>query len=129
MVHRNRNSRTGISWVPDTEWSQGKCGLKILQYMAAGLPVIANPVGVHRDLVTHGKTGFLVETPQQFIEAVQTLASNPTMRKRMGDIGRRRVEQEFDVSVGAGTWLRLLNEIKYQLSFGVSQEFQHRKAV
>src|SRR5262249_55540596 len=47
----------GISWLPDDSWSRGKCGLKILQYMAAGLPVIANPVGIQVDLVRHGETG------------------------------------------------------------------------
>ena len=47
----------GISWLPDDLWSQGKCGLKVLQYMAAGLPVVANPVGLHRKLVIPGETG------------------------------------------------------------------------
>ena len=47
----------GISWIPDDPWSRGKCGLKILQYMAAGLPVIANRVGVHPEMVVDGITG------------------------------------------------------------------------
>src|SRR5205085_460776 len=48
----------GISWLPDDAWSRGKCGLKVLQYMAAGLPVVANPVGVHTEMIGHGSTGF-----------------------------------------------------------------------
>ncbi len=36
----------GVSWLPDDLWSRGKCGLKVLQYQAAGLPVVANPVGL-----------------------------------------------------------------------------------
>ena len=47
----------GISWIPDDPWSRGKCGLKILQYQAAGLPVIANPVGVHPQMVSRGRNG------------------------------------------------------------------------
>jgi glycosyltransferase involved in cell wall biosynthesis len=51
----------GISWVPDDPWSRGKCGLKILQYQAAGLPVVANPVGVHREMVRDRVTGFTAD--------------------------------------------------------------------
>lgn len=86
----------GISWLPDDPWSQGKCGLKVLQYLAAGLPVIANPVGMHRQLVRHGETGFLAETPQQWAEAVATLTAHPELRQRMGEAGRRLVEEEFN---------------------------------
>src|SRR6202041_48939 len=56
----------GISWVPDDDWSRGKCGLKVLQYMAAGLPVVANPVGVQAEFVQHEVTGFLVQTPEEW---------------------------------------------------------------
>ena len=48
----------GISWLPDDPWSRGKCGLKLLQYMAAGPPVVANPVGVQSEMVRHGENGF-----------------------------------------------------------------------
>jgi glycosyltransferase involved in cell wall biosynthesis len=104
----------GISWLPRDLWSRGKCSLKVLQYMAAGLPVVANPVGVQAQLVRHGETGFLVETPEQWAEAVGRLARDPDLRRRLGLAGRRRVEREFSVSVGAGRWLEVLQTVRRQ---------------
>jgi glycosyltransferase involved in cell wall biosynthesis len=102
----------GISWMPDDLWSRGKCGLKVLQYMAAGLPVVANPVGVQVELVQHGETGFLVQTPAQWREAISRLVHDPSLRRRMGQAGRRRVEAEFSVTAGATRWLGLLDGFK-----------------
>jgi glycosyltransferase involved in cell wall biosynthesis len=98
----------GISWVPDDLWSRGKCGLKVLQYMAAGLPVVANPVGVQAELVRHGENGFLAETPAEWAEAVLELAHNPALRRRLGEAGRRRAEREYSIAAGAGRWAFLL---------------------
>jgi glycosyltransferase involved in cell wall biosynthesis len=98
----------GVSWLPDDAWSRGKCGLKVLQYMAAGLPVVANPVGVQADLVRHGETGYLARTPGEWVAAVSRLAGDPELRRRMGQAARRRVEAEFSVNSGAARWLRLL---------------------
>jgi glycosyltransferase involved in cell wall biosynthesis len=102
----------GISWVPDDAWSRGKCGLKVLQYMAAGLPVVANPVGVQAEMVRPGETGFLAETPEQWVEAVQRLARDPALRQRLGQAGRRQVEAEFSVSAGAARWVALLDGLR-----------------
>jgi hypothetical protein len=88
----------GISWLPDDSWSLGKCGLKVLQYMAAGLPVVANPVGMNRRLVVHGETGFLASTAEQWAAAVACLAENPRLRQQMGAAGRRFVEQHYSVA-------------------------------
>jgi glycosyltransferase involved in cell wall biosynthesis len=104
----------GISWMPDDDWSRGKCGLKVLQYMAAGLPVVANPVGIHRELVRHGENGFLVETPKEWQEAIGRLAHDPTLRLGMGRAGRQRVEAEYAVAVGAQHWLEILERIKQE---------------
>jgi glycosyltransferase involved in cell wall biosynthesis len=100
----------GISWVPDDLWSRGKCGLKLLQYMAAGLPVVANPVGVQEEIVRHGETGFLAETPQQWVQAISRLAGDAGLRRRMGLAGRRRVEEEYHVNIGAARWTDLLSQ-------------------
>lgn len=102
----------GISWVPDDLWSRGKCGLKVLQYMAAGLPVVANPIGVHADMVRHGTTGFLARTVVEWLEAITTLADDPELRQRMGRAGRQRLEDEFSVSVGAARWLDVLSSLE-----------------
>lgn len=102
----------GISWLPDDLWSRGKCGLKILQYLAAGLPVVANPVGMHKELVRHGDNGFLAASPQEWIEAVRRLADNPELRSRMGLSGRRRAELEFSVALGGNRWLSLLERLQ-----------------
>jgi glycosyltransferase involved in cell wall biosynthesis len=101
----------GISWVPNDGWSRGKCGLKILQYMAAGLPVVANPVGIQAELVQHGETGFLVETTQEWLEAIGRLAGDPQLRRRMGRAGRQRVESDFSTATGAAHWLSLLERL------------------
>ncbi len=102
----------GIAWVPDDDWSRGKCGLKVLQYMAAGLPVIANPVGVQAEMVRHGESGFLATTTREWVEAVRVLAADPGLRRRMGAAGRRRVEAEFSVDAGSALWLALLDGLR-----------------
>jgi glycosyltransferase involved in cell wall biosynthesis len=102
----------GISWLPDDAWSRGKCGLKVLQFMAAGLPVIANPVGVQAEMVRHGESGFLAETADQWVDAVQRLSRDPELRRRMGQAGRRRVEADFHVGGAARQWLAVLHELE-----------------
>jgi glycosyltransferase involved in cell wall biosynthesis len=98
----------GVSWVPDDQWSRGKCGLKVLQYMAAGLPVVANPVGVHREMVRHGETGFFASTEAEWLAAVGRLRADPALRLRMGRAGRRLCESAYSVADAAGVWRELL---------------------
>lgn len=98
----------GIGWVPDDPWSRGKCGLKLLQYMAAGLAVVANPVGVQAEMVTDGETGLLATTTDEWVDAVRTLANDPHLRRRLGRAGRERVEREYSVAVGGRRWTEIL---------------------
>ena len=88
----------GVSWVPDDLWSRGKCGLKVLQYQAAGLPVVANPVGVHRELVRPGVDGFLPENSDEWVEAIQALRADPDLRLTMGRAARSSVEAHHSVA-------------------------------
>ena len=88
----------GISWLPDDSWSRGKCGLKVLQYMAAGLPVVANSVGTNPEKVIHGETGFLADTPEEWAQAIRLLASDPELRRKLGTAGRRLVQERYSVA-------------------------------
>jgi glycosyltransferase involved in cell wall biosynthesis len=105
------HSDIGVAWMPDDEWSRGKCGLKILQYMAAGLPVVANRVGVHCEMVRHGESGFLADTQSEWIEAVRSLARDPQLRHRMGLAGRERVGKQYSVRHGANSWIAALDQL------------------
>jgi glycosyltransferase involved in cell wall biosynthesis len=87
----------GISWVPDDLWSRGKCGLKVLQYQAAGLPVVANPVGVHAEMVEPGVSGFLATSPEEWVAAVRSLAGDAALRRRMGQAARAAVQSRYGV--------------------------------
>lgn len=100
----------GITWVPDDDWSRGKCGLKLLQYQAAGLPVIANPVGVHDQLVSPA-TGFLANTADEWIAAVTRLA-DPAVRATIGKAARSQVERDYSVPASAGKWLDVLERLE-----------------
>jgi glycosyltransferase involved in cell wall biosynthesis len=108
------NADIGISWIPNDPWSQGKCGLKVLQYMAAGLPVVANPVGVHTEMIRHGESGFLASTSDEWVCAIQTLSRDPDLRRRFGQLGRKIVSERYSIEVGANRWLQILNELASQ---------------
>ncbi|MDZ4780117.1 MAG: glycosyltransferase [Planctomycetia bacterium] len=88
----------GINWLPDDPWSQGKCGLKVLQYMSAGLPVVGNPVGMNREMIVPGETGFLASTPEEWSEAVRQLAYCAALRRRMGAAARALVNARYSVA-------------------------------
>jgi hypothetical protein len=101
-------SDVGVSWVPDDLWSQGKCGLKVLQYQAAGLPVLANPVGVQAEMVAPGVSGLLASTDEEWVEAVRRLADDPALRLRMGRAARASAESGYSVAAWAGTFLNAI---------------------
>jgi glycosyltransferase involved in cell wall biosynthesis len=94
-------SGIGVGLLPDDPWSRGKCGLKILQYQAAGLPVIANPVGAHLEMVRPGINGCLASSPEEWISAVRGLSGDEPARRALGLAGRRQVEASYSTRVWA----------------------------
>lgn len=87
----------GISPLPDTPWERGKCGVKLLQYMACGIPVVASPVGVHHQMVRSGENGFLAHSEEQWVGYLASLMKDAQLRDRMGERGRAFVQQDYDV--------------------------------
>jgi glycosyltransferase involved in cell wall biosynthesis len=89
----------GIMPLPENEWSRGKCSLKMLQYMAAGLPVVVSPVGLNQEILEMGTIGMAARTADDWISALLELQHHPDLRIRLGCEGRRIVEQHFSVPV------------------------------
>jgi len=89
----------GIMPLLDALFERGKCGYKLIQYMACGKPVVASPVGMNTLIVEHGVNGFLAETPREWEWALRTLHANPRLRGEMGAAGRKKVETEYSLQV------------------------------
>ncbi len=85
----------GVMPLLDSPWERGKCGYKLIQYMACGLPVVASPVGVNSEIVRHGENGFLAETAQDWEVALEKLLNDHVQRTQMGLLGRQIVEQRY----------------------------------
>ena len=77
------------------EWSLGKCSFKMLQYMAAGLPVVVSPVGMNVDVLSLGEVGFSAVAPGDWYEALSRLYHNRSLARGYGAEGRRIVEKHF----------------------------------
>jgi glycosyltransferase involved in cell wall biosynthesis len=100
----------GIMPLPDNEWTRYKCGLKLIQYMALGVPGIASAVGVNVDIVRHGETGFLPRTAAEWVDCLGRLLSDPTLRHRIGEAGREQVATRYSLDHAAPKLIRTLED-------------------
>ena len=91
----------GIMPLPDDSYTRGKCGLKAIQFMATGRPVVIAPVGMNKDLIEHRVNGFLAGTDDEWVEHLNALADSPELRARIGAAGRKTVESGYTADVGA----------------------------
>jgi glycosyltransferase involved in cell wall biosynthesis len=99
----------GLMPLPDTPWTRGKCAYKALQYMAAGVPVVCDDVGVSARVVGDGAAGLVPASPDGWTEALLTLAADADLRTRLGAVGRRRVAADFSMSAWAPVVAALLS--------------------
>jgi len=101
----------GIAPLPDTSWERGKCGVKILQYMACGIPAVASPVGANVNIVAHGVNGLLPESTEEWIAMLHTLIAGPGLREKLGAAGRETIEKHFTVQRAAETVGAVLRDL------------------
>jgi glycosyltransferase involved in cell wall biosynthesis len=99
----------GIMPLPDDEYSQGKCGFKLLQYMALGIPSVASPIGVNRKIISHGINGFTASTPDEWFTAISALIVNCGLRKSIGIKARETVESGFNLQTAATRLVKILD--------------------
>lgn len=91
----------GVAPLPDDPWTQGKCGLKVLQMLALGRPVVASAVGVQVDQVVHGETGYVADSREAFLDGIVKLMEDPERRRAMGAAGREDVREHWSVEAWA----------------------------
>jgi len=101
----------GIMPLPDEPWERGKCGFKLIQYMACARPVVGSPVGINRKIIQHGVNGYQAETIDEWVHTLLLLQKNNEHRQRMGEVGRKLVENEYSLQTTAPQLVKLLKSI------------------
>jgi len=101
----------GIMPLSDGPFERGKCGYKLIQYMASGLPVIASPVGVNKRIVEPGKNGYLASTDNEWFDALEQLKVSIEKRQQMGLAGRKKAKENYNVHVTAPRLIELFQSV------------------
>jgi glycosyltransferase involved in cell wall biosynthesis len=91
----------GIMPLPDGPWEKGKCGYKLIQYMACGIPVIASPVGVNVDIVGMSRCGLLADNVAEWEATLVQLLESSALRHQLGRAGQQAVEGKYSLQVQA----------------------------
>ena len=101
----------GIMPMPDSAWAQGKCGYKLIQYMACARPVVASPVGVASIIINDSINGFLATTIKDWVKALYDLRESYSLRESMGKAGRMKAEKQYSIQITAPLMVSLLMSI------------------
>jgi glycosyltransferase involved in cell wall biosynthesis len=101
----------GIMPLPDNELTRHKCGLKLVQYGAAGIPSVASPVGANRQIVRHGETGFLCNTAEEWEHALRILIEQDALRATMGIAARKHVAKYYSAEAWAPRLAALIKDL------------------
>ncbi|MBN2400223.1 MAG: glycosyltransferase family 4 protein [Candidatus Aminicenantes bacterium] len=101
----------GIMPLLDNDYTRGKCGFKLLQYMAVGIPVLASPVGMNREIVQERINGFLVADHDEWLDKLRALCADENLRNRMGKAGREIAIKKYSLGNFSGPWISLLQKV------------------
>lgn len=101
----------GIMPLTDGLWEHGKCGYKLVQYMACGRAAVGSAIGINKSIVVNGLTGFLAQTEDEWIGALSALALDPEACRRFGAAGRERVLRNYSIEATAPKLKELLLDV------------------
>jgi len=106
------SSDIGIMPLPDRPFERGKCGYKLLQFMASSLPVVASPVGVNTSLVKSGQNGYLCSSYDEWFASLKLLLTSHELRKTMGECGKHMVANNYSLEVQKNKYFKMLLSVK-----------------
>jgi glycosyltransferase involved in cell wall biosynthesis len=101
----------GLHPVPEEIWSLGKSGGKLVQYMAAGVPVVATKNEPNELAVIDGKTGYLVNTNEEWYRKIKDLIINVDLRKHMSRKARERAEEIYSTEINKSKYLQIFEKV------------------
>lgn len=109
-VQQIQSFDVGMMPLHDDEYVRGKCAFKLIQYGAVGLPSVGTDIGANREVVEHGVTGLLSETPEDMQKQLESLLSSADLRQKMGLAARQRVEERFSLQSQVGVMAEVFRQ-------------------
>lgn len=98
-VKKLMESNIGIMPLEDGYWEKGKCGFKLIQYMACELSVIASDVSANKEIIDNSKNGFLATSEEEWFKYLEILINDEQLRNSMGTLGRKKIEEKYSYQV------------------------------
>lgn len=102
----------GIMPLPDNLWAWGKCGYKLIQYLASGVPVVASPVGLNLDIVREGWNGYFASTPEEWTDRLSLLLSSAGAAREMGRHGAEDVARRYSLRAYAEAYRNVFLRVR-----------------
>lgn len=102
----------GMMPLPDGPFEKGKCGFKLIQYMAVGLPVLASPVGVNVQIVQNGVNGFTCQTGEEWYSRIRQLLLDENLRRAMGERSRAIFVDKYSLESASLTYLATIEQVR-----------------
>lgn len=99
----------GIMPLANDEWTQGKCSFKLLQYLSAGVPVVASAVGMNIEVMNKGSSGYLVKSNDEWTDGLLALLTDDKENLGKGLKGRMVVEENYSLNIIASRWREVLD--------------------
>ena len=88
----------GIMPLKKGSWFEGKCGFKLIQYHACGIPAVASRVGVNELVTLHNKTGFIANNKDEWKNSLKKLIIDAQLRSEMGSAARNHIEKNYSLN-------------------------------
>lgn len=101
----------GIMPLEDGPWERGKCGYKLIQYMACEVPVVASDVGVNYEVIGDETAGLLAKKASDWSDMLLKLLGSTELRKSYGRAGRSIVESKYSIKVQLPVLMRILTNL------------------
>jgi glycosyltransferase involved in cell wall biosynthesis len=99
----------GVMPLVEDAWSEGKCGFKLIQYYASGIPAVASPVGVNKMIIDDTVNGFLCNSKEDWESSLKKLLTDKSLRERMGIAGREKIDKEYSIKSQALKFIQIFS--------------------
>ncbi len=97
----------GVMPLFEDAWAKGKCGFKLIQYLAIGVPALATPIGVNPMIIEEGVNGYLCRTDEEWKARLRELITDAGKRGQFGRAGRQRIISSYSIYSQRSTFLHL----------------------